>query len=371
MSNGKAARESPAKVAFCGPHLHKPGGIATFCRAVYPALRFPAEYFARGAPAPSAPITARLVGPVGDYRAFGRLLEDQSYRVVHLNLSLSRVSVLRDRGFAAAAKRADRALVLAIHGWNQRFFEGAMNGRLGGVRGLLSAADKIFVVNRDARRSLETAGYGEQVEVVPSVLETSLVEGARLEELEAARSGPPVVLFLARLEASKGILQTIKAFEAAKRRHPDIELVVAGEGGAAAEAADYVRRRAVADVRFLGYVTGTRKKDAFRRASVYVLPTDHHEGMPHSLIEAMAFGLPVITCPAPGVRDFFADGEMGFLCGGDAESLATKMIDLLEDGRARRRIGEHNFAFARRAFSAASVSARFDEAYERLTGSSP
>ncbi len=368
-----AASEAERAVLFVGPDPDKGGGIATFCRSVFPEIRFPAAYFARGTSSGPSRVGARLVKPVGDLRAFTRVLRDERYRVVHLNLSLSRVSVLRDRGFVAAAKRADRAVVLGVHGWNQRFFDAAMRSRLGGVRRFLSAADRIFVVNRDARDSLRSSGYGDAVEVVASALETSLVAGVRREDLEASRHGPPRLLFLARLEASKGILETIRAFESVKRRYPEAELLIAGEGGAAPEAAEYVRRRAIEGVRFLGHVTGDQKRDVLRHATLYVLPSSHDEGMPHSVIEAMAFGLPVVTRPVAGVRDFFVDREMGSVCGEDADSLSGAIIALLDDPAARVRIGRRNFAFAREVFAADKLAARFDATYRRLApdGRSP
>ncbi len=357
----------PATVLFVGPDPHKPGGVATFCRSVFPELRFPAEYFVRGTSSPSAGIPARAVRPVGDYAAFARRLRDDRYRIVHLNLSLSRVSVLRDRGFVHAAKHAGRAVVLGIHGWNRRFFDAALRSRRGGVRRLLTAADRIFVANADARRGLEAAGYGDVVEVVPAVIEAELVDDLHFDDLEAGRRGPPVLLFLARLEPSKGALETVEAFERVKRRLPEAELLVAGAGSVAVEVENLVKRRQIGGVRLLGHVTGEAKVDAFRRATLYLLPSTHDEGMPHSLVEAMAFGLPVIVSPVGGVRDFFVDGEMGLLSrSSDPGELAWLAQELIDDPERCRRVGRRNFAFARAEFSAAGVASRFDAAYGRL-----
>ncbi len=357
------------RVLFVGPNRQKPGGVATFCRAVFPALRTPADYFSRGSATPASR-SARLFKSAGDYVSFGRQVRGGRYRLVHLNLSISRVSVFRDRGFAEVAKRTGMALVLCIHGFNQRYFDATVHARRSGLRNLLSSAGRVFVVNRDAACSLEAAGFGSTVDVVSSVLESELVEGTDIDDLERARGRHPVILFLARLEPFKGVQETIEAFEIVKRRCSDAELLIAGEGSAADDVAASVSRRGLQGVSLVGHLDGEAKTAAFRRASVYVLPSFHDEGMPHSLIEAMAFGLPVVTRRVAGVRDFFVDGRMGFASEtGAPEELADRLLALIENPLLSRRIGRHNFAFARREFSAVTVAARFDQAYRQLVGS--
>ncbi len=64
-------------------------------------------------------------------------------------------------------------------------------------------------------------------------------------------------------------------------------------------------------MRFLGHVSGAAKTQAFRAADIYLF-TSLAEGMPNSVLEAMAFGLPIVTRPVGGIRDFFEDGRMGY-----------------------------------------------------------
>lgn len=90
---------------------------------------------------------------------------------------------------------------------------------------------------------------------------------------------------------------------------------------------------------FLGSVFGDKKVEVFRDADIFVLPS-HHEGLPISVIEAMAAGLPVIATRVGGIPDLIDNNKSGILVNcKDPLDLANAMMTLIEDEQVRHVYG--------------------------------
>lgn len=89
--------------------------------------------------------------------------------------------------------------------------------------------------------------------------------------------------------------------------------------------------------------------------------------MPSSVLEAMAFGLPVITRPVGGLKDFFEDGKMGFITESKApEAFADLMEKLITDCDDRKKIARYNQRYAREHFMASKVAKRIENIYREI-----
>jgi len=112
--------------------------------------------------------------------------------------------------------------------------------------------------------------------------------------------------------------------------YPDWQVVFAGNGeveqGKALAASLGISSQTV----FLGWINGTDKDKAFKEASIFCLPS-YAEGFPMAVLDAWAYGLPVITTPVGGLPDIAENGKNVLLFpSGDIDSLAKcfkKMID--------------------------------------------
>jgi glycosyltransferase involved in cell wall biosynthesis len=140
-------------------------------------------------------------------------------------------------------------------------------------------------------------------------------------------------LMIARLLADKGVREFVAAAKRLKPDYPDAEFRILGpldpnpEGIKAEEIAEW-GRDGVVD--YLGETNDVRPYLA--DASVFVLPSYYREGIPRSILEAMATGRPVITTTLPGCADTVEDGVSGFLVPPrDDAALAGAMRRFLED----------------------------------------
>ena len=91
------------------------------------------------------------------------------------------------------------------------------------------------------------------------------------------------------------------------------------------------------------------------------------EGLPRTLLEAAAYGRPIVTTDAPGCREIVRDGENGLLVPvRDADALALALQRLIESPELRRRMGERGRDIVEREFTQEKVIGETLALYEEL-----
>lgn len=135
----------------------------------------------------------------------------------------------------------------------------------------------------------------------------------------------PTFLLIARLLIDKGVRAYAEAAERLKAEYPDARFMLVGyldENPESITQAELDRWIADGFIDYLGKLSDVRP--AMAVASVFVLPTFYREGIPRTILEALAMGRAVITTDAPGCRETVIEGENGFL-------VQPKSVDELVD----------------------------------------
>ena len=159
-------------------------------------------------------------------------------------------------------------------------------------------------------------------------------------------------MFLARLTETKGIFIALEAFSQLQRKYPYLKMRIVGDGPARIEAESFVADRKMENVVFTGGLAGKELISEYEDADLYLLPT-YHEGMPTSVLEAMAFGLPVITRPVGGLKDFFVNGRMGEMVDSlRAQDFVFAIEKYLNDEHLSHEVAVFNYDFAKSHFLA-------------------
>jgi glycosyltransferase involved in cell wall biosynthesis len=175
------------------------------------------------------------------------------------------------------------------------------------------------------------------------------------------------IVCIARLAASKGQETLLRALSIAG---PGIEAELAGDdleqGGRYRRALEQLARELGLDgrVRFLGHRSDV--DELLREADALVLPSVL-EGLPIAVLEAMAYGRPVIATAAGGTPELVRDGETGLLVGwDDAGGLATALGRLRDDVALRRRLGRAGRERVEREFTLERMVERTLAVYETV-----
>ncbi|MGJ3263623.1 MAG: glycosyltransferase [Salinarimonas sp.] len=150
------------------------------------------------------------------------------------------------------------------------------------------------------------------------------------------------IVTVGRLVEKKGTEFLLRALARARREEPDLELTIVGTGPLEANLKALASSLGLDDaVRFRGALPHDAVRAALAEADVFALPSvtaqdGDMEGIPVSLMEAMAAGLPVVSTRHSGIPELIGDGEEGLLAPErDSDTLADHLVRLVRDGDAR------------------------------------
>lgn len=215
--------------------------------------------------------------------------------------------------------------------------------------GSLSRAYTLFILRRCqglavlSKEWLELAPLipGCAVQLVPNAINVRAYQDMPRPKVEPS---PVNILFLGHIGRQKGIFDLIQAVSLLRAQpHPDFVVFLLGESlahGEIEEVEQAVRQLELGDtIRLLPPEYGEQKLKRLAAADIYVLPS-HHEGLPLSILEAMASGLPVVATRVGGIPDLVSDGQTGLLVDPeDLRSLAEALARLVEDPSLRLSLG--------------------------------
>ena len=345
------------------PAANDPGGVAVYLDNVtkhFPNNGIDNDFLEIGS------TRARFLHPLADQLAFRNKIRNNEYDLVHINPSLLGKSFVRDGLFAWQAQSRGLPVLVFFHGWSESFEKQVEQHWLRFFRATFGKADAFIVLASDFKNKLKQWGIKAPIYVATTAVSDDLVSGFDLElKLIRTRiSDGCRVLFLARLEPEKGVYETIDACALLNGRNVEVQLVIAGDGPDASKIRSYAEKKLGDRVHFPGYVRGASKVAAFNDAHIYAMPTAHGEGLPTSVLEAMAFGLPVITRPVGGLKDVFIDGEHGFMTESQDPAVIAALIEqIIEDPERWRRMSRNVHEYAQERFVGSAVATDLAKIY--------
>lgn len=342
-------------VLMIGPHPEARGGIASVL-AMYGEAGFFKKRHKRMASTTDGSIARRILWFMGFLPLYvARLILDWSIDIVHIHLAV-RASVARKAVVFYLARALGRRTILHFHGAQFKVFYGNSPGwirRL--ITRMFQDADRVICLNHTCRRHIEElVGVSPVVIYNPTRLQTPVRQG----------NDPVRFLFMGRIGQRKGVFDLIEAARHIDFTHARIHIYGDGE---VEKARDLVMSyRLSQHVHVHGWISGEEKDDVFRSCQVLVLPS-YNEGLPISVLEALAYGMPVIATPVGGIPDAVQDGWNGILVRpGDAYALACAINRLAADQSLREAMGEAGYERARQRFEVHTILETLEETYRSL-----
>lgn len=263
-----------------------------------------------------------------------RTLSPAHHTVAHIH-TCSGLTFFLDGAYVLLARLRGMPVVLHVHGARfDTFLDGLSPLSFGIAHFIARCATRVVVLSGEWEQKLAARLPGTHLAVIENgVTEPLLVEASKIP-------GEITVLFLGNLCQRKGIWDLAAC---AKALLPGVRLALVGgeeDPGITEKLRDYLACECLEDrVELVGPAVGEAKIRWLRSADIFVLPS-YAEGVPISMLEAAATGLPLIVTPVGGIPSVLSDGEHAiFVQPGDRNALANAINRLAETPALRAQLG--------------------------------
>lgn len=176
----------------------------------------------------------------------------------------------------------------------------------------------------------------------------------------------PIVLFLGRVDAKKGIDLLLPAFYELTQQHPSAILVIVGpDYGMQPFVEEFIEKNGIKDRVFLtGMLRGDEKLKMMASATIFTLPT-YSEGFSIAVMEALSAGLPVVVSPNTGFSEVIAKYKAGKVVALEPTAIASGMLALLTNDHEREQAAEQAIRLIKENYSIEVVAAQLLKQIEK------
>lgn len=274
------------------------------------------------------------------------------YDIVHIHLSL-KTTAKRKLPFAKLAKLFRKKLIIHLHCGTQ--IDNIWNNK---YDYLFKNADASILLSNNLKEIVNRHVRAKNL--------ITLYNPCPTPKLSKHISQSNIILFSGTLYKGKGYADLISAFAKIAQNYPEWRIVFAGNGEIENGKKIAQKLGISAQVEFLGWVTGEAKQRVFQEASIFCLPS-YAEGFPMAVLDAWAYGLPVVTTPVGGIPDIAKDGDNMLLFNpGDTDNLAKQLERLITDLTLRKHIAEESEKLAHGLFSINTINLQLAEIYRTI-----
>ncbi len=223
-------------------------------------------------------------------------------------------------------------------------------------------ADAVITLCEDWREKLEMKyRLGKHLVIYNPV---SLTE-REVRDNRERKSG--LILFLGFLIKTKGIYDLIEIAKRLSEEKVPCKLLVCGKGREEKSFLQKIKENSLKNVEFKGWVSGQEKTKILKESEIFFLPS-YQEGIPMALLEAMSYGLPIISTRVGGIPEVVREGENGYLLQpGDINGFVKRIRSLLGDQERKESFGKRSRSLAER-FEKELISKEHLKLYESLLG---
>lgn len=243
--------------------------------------------------------------------------------------------------------------------------------------GLLARAEAFVSLSSVMTREFVASGIApDRIHQIPNMVDTgkfvpcSAQDRLTLRKKLSLPCDSKLVIYSGRIVKYKGILDLIRAWTSVRRDVPELKLLIVGSGGDDIFNCETEMRELIQELHLEDGIILTGQVDNVHEylqcADIFVLPSEN-EALPISIIEAMSCRLPVIACPAGGVRDIIEDGVEGTIIPfRSPEAIAEAVVRMASNPSLHKRLSEAGYKKVIGEYSPARISERYIQLFRKL-----
>lgn len=257
--------------------------------------------------------------------------------IIHVHMS-SRGSFYRKSLFILKAYKLNKKIILHIHGSEfEKFYKKECNELAKKyVRYIFSLCDKVIALSDEWRDILGQITDICKIDILYNSIEINKIQ--KYKDYKKKK-----ILFLGRIGKRKGVYDILSIVPNIIKKHPDAEFILAGDGEVEKIKEICKENKLENNCIILGWTSGEQKIKLLTEATIYLLPS-YNEGMPISILEAMANKLPIISTNIGGIPQLIENNKEGFLIEpGNLMQLEESINLLLDSENLRMKLGQNSF----------------------------
>lgn len=362
------------KILITVPASTARGGITNYYQVLRNEFSSNIEYFERGArtwPLRKGVIT-ELIRAWKDFKAFKKRVKKDDISLVQTSTSLGFNSIIRDGLFLRFARKKGIKTIVFFRGWDL-WAEKKTERYLWLFKYLFFKCSSILVLTQHTKNTLIKWGYKGDVFLETTLFDKNLASLVcpefLSEKFNRLKSEKTIsLLFLSRVEERKGIFELLEAYKSLKKQKCgyNYKLNICGDGSELEKIQNLVKTQEIPDVSIFGFVENQRKINAYQAAHIFIFPS-YGEGMPNAVLEAMGFGLPVLTTRVGGVKDFFEPVKNGhFIEIKSSIYISDKILQMVNNPSDFLSMALNNFEKANKMFRSDIVAKRVEQIFESV-----
>ena len=297
---------------------------------------------------------------------FNILLNIAGYDIVHINTSYG-WSFRRLLAIFILARMLRKKTIFHIHGSRfDQWYSASWKLDKWLTRFALTQADAVIALSVEWKRKLLTIQPDAKVQVIENAIHTGKF---RKKKTKARPIAPYRILFLGRVGQRKGVYDIVEA--ATFLSSCKYKFTLAGDGETE-ELKNLILQKGLQDmIDVPGWISGKGKADLLEQADLFLLPS-YHEGLPISILEAMASRLPVVSTPVGGIPQAVRENENGYLvpCG-EPKALARAIERVFSEPGKWDKFSARSCQIVEKQFSMCRVKRQLGSLYQDLLDQTP
>ena len=268
----------------------------------------------------------KLLKAICGYIRFLKILLVDKPDIIHIHSSFG-PSFYRKIPFIYLSNWLNKPIINHIHGADfEEFYSMASNYKKKLIEKIYKKCSIIIALSHEWKEKLKLIVDEDYIEIIEnySILHEDAIKNKIKRPLNYK------VLFLGEIGKRKGCYDIPKVIKSVLKRIPNVKFILAGSGDET-QILELAKKHKVENyIELPGWIRGKDKDSLLRECDVFFLPS-YNEGMPMSILDAMGYGLPIVSTNVGGIPKIVRENENGYCYNpGDIEGFANSIIDLLE-----------------------------------------
>lgn len=300
----------------------------------------------------------KLLKAISSYICFLFVLLLQRPDVVHIHSSFG-PSFYRKLPFINLSFAWKIPIVNHIHGAEfDDFYTNAGASKQQLIQRAYNKCQALIALSDEWKENLSRIVQADKIHVIENY--------SVLQELHTDKRNHNQILFLGEIGKRKGCFDIPAVVQKVSEKIPECHFVLAGAGQAKELLSELQEKKLSAFVSFPGWVRGEEKDRLLRECDIFFLPS-YNEGMPMSILDAMGYGLPIVSTLVGGIPKLVISGENGFLeQPGESERFAQDIIQLLTDEKLRMDAGRKSYEIVRDGYTLEAHLRKLEQVYKQV-----